>query len=113
MLRTHLVSGLLGLLDSCLLSVIYAALFNIGELLRQLRHDDVLSHLDQQHDGKTIYEWEQSLDEINIYITPPPGVKAAHIDCNIQPSHLTVGLKGNPPFINVSLFISSLRGVCA
>jgi hypothetical protein len=23
--------------------------------------------------GRTIYEWEQSLEEVNIYVKPPPG----------------------------------------
>lgn len=27
-----------------------------------------------EHEGNTIYEWEQSLEEVNIYITPPPGI---------------------------------------
>lgn len=23
--------------------------------------------------GRTIYEWEQALEEVNIYVKPPPG----------------------------------------
>jgi len=53
-----------------------------------------------QHNGKTIYEWDQTLEEVNIYIIPPEGVRAKHIECIITSSKLTVGLKGNPPFLN-------------
>ena len=34
-----------------------------------------------QHEGRTVYEWEQTLDEVLIYITPPPGITAAQLDC--------------------------------
>ena len=37
-----------------------------------------------------------------MYITPPPGVKAKDIDCKITTTHLKLGIKGNPPFIDVS-----------
>jgi hypothetical protein len=53
-----------------------------------------------QHDGKTIYEWEQSLDDVNIYIKPPPGIKAKMMDIRITETELRVGLKGNPPFLH-------------
>ena len=77
--------------------------------------------------GRTIYEWEQTLEDVNIYISPPPGasaqgassaccplrfsfagraslclvagVKAAMISCKIEASGMTLGLKGNPPFL--------------
>jgi len=52
------------------------------------------------HQGRTIYEWEQTLQELHVYITPPPGVTAKMIDCKIGPSSMTLGLKGNPPFLN-------------
>eukprot|EP00638_Chattonella_subsalsa_P012593 CAMPEP_0117799172 /NCGR_PEP_ID=MMETSP0948-20121206/13608_1 /TAXON_ID=44440 /ORGANISM="Chattonella subsalsa, Strain CCMP2191" /LENGTH=221 /DNA_ID=CAMNT_0005630993 /DNA_START=25 /DNA_END=690 /DNA_ORIENTATION=- len=53
-----------------------------------------------EHEGKTIYEWEQSLEEVNLYIKPPPGVPSSAIDCEISHQHLKLGLKGNPPFID-------------
>ena len=34
--------------------------------------------------GHTIYEWEQDLEEVNIYINPPPGLPAKMIDCTIS-----------------------------
>jgi len=54
-----------------------------------------------EHGGQTIYEWEQTLEDVSIYITPPPGVKASMLNCTITPSHLTLGLKEAPhPFID-------------
>ena len=53
-------------------------------------------------EGRTVYEWEQSLEEVNIYIKPPEGVKASMIECKIQKSHLRLAIKGNPPYIDVS-----------
>lgn len=53
------------------------------------------------HQGQTIYEWEQTLEDVTLYIQPPKGVKAAMIQCTITPTHLTLGLKGAPhPFID-------------
>lgn len=54
-----------------------------------------------QYKGRTVYEWEQNLEEVHVYITPPPGVRAKMLDVSIAPTHLKIGIKGNPPFINV------------
>jgi len=54
-----------------------------------------------EHGGQTVYEWEQTLEDVSLYITPPPLVKASMLYCTITPSHLTLGLKGAPhPFID-------------
>mmetsp|Transcript_3715 Transcript_3715/g.5705 ORF Transcript_3715/g.5705 Transcript_3715/m.5705 type:complete len:236 (+) Transcript_3715:107-814(+) len=48
--------------------------------------------------GQKVYEWEQSLEEVTIYIDAPPNLpkdNAAHyINVNILPNKLQVGLKG-------------------
>ncbi len=49
--------------------------------------------------GKKIYEWEQSLEEVTIYIDAPPHVpSAANIVVNILPTRLQVGLKDHDRF---------------
>jgi hypothetical protein len=53
-----------------------------------------------EHGGRTIYEWEQSLTEVNIYLEPPPGLTSKQFDIVITHRHLKVGLKGAPPFID-------------
>lgn len=57
--------------------------------------------------GRTIYEWEQSLEEVNLYIETPPGLRAESIDCKITPKHIRLGVKGNPPFIDVRCWVTA------
>lgn len=52
------------------------------------------------HKGQVVYEWEQSLEEVNIYISTPPGVTRPMLEVTIEHKHLRVGLKANPPFID-------------
>ncbi|KAG8459768.1 hypothetical protein KFE25_014331 [Diacronema lutheri] len=56
--------------------------------------------LKYEHNGQTVYEWEQSLEELHCYISPPAGIKARQLSVDIHARHLTVGIKGNPPFLN-------------
>lgn len=53
------------------------------------------------HNGRLIYEWDQTLTEVNLYIQVPEGVRAKHLAVNITAQHLSVGIKGNPPYIDV------------
>ena len=57
-----------------------------------------------EHNGRVIYEWEQSMEEVLMYVTPPEGVTARMIDCTITSNRLKLGLTGNPPFINEETF---------
>jgi hypothetical protein len=52
---------------------------------------------------QTVYEWEQSIEEISIFIYPPDGVRARDLDIKITAQHLRVGIKGNPPFLDADL----------
>jgi hypothetical protein len=48
-----------------------------------------------EFNGQTIYEWEQTLEDVTIYVKPPPTVeKGNQIRCQISPSHLQLGLQG-------------------
>ena len=40
---------------------------------------------------------------MNIYIDLPPGIGAKQLEVKIAPSHLTVGIKGNPPYLDKDL----------
>lgn len=55
--------------------------------------------------GQTVFEWDQTLDEVNIYINLPPNVHPKQFYCKIQSKHVEVGIKGNPPYLNVSIAI--------
>jgi len=57
-----------------------------------------------EHGGRVIYEWEQNIEQLDMWITPPPGVTAKMIDCKIDDRHFRIGIKGNPPFIDEDLF---------
>jgi len=53
-----------------------------------------------EYNGQTIYEWEQSLDECNIYINTPPGVTRDILDVSIGMNNVQIGIKNEKPFIN-------------
>ena len=54
------------------------------------------------HQGRKIYDWDQSLTEVNLYICVPKGVKAAHLYVDLTATHLRLGLKPNPPYLQVA-----------
>ena len=62
------------------------------------------------HDGRTIYEWEQSLEEVLVYISPPAGVTASMVTCAFKTRHVTLGLKGVPPFLDEALACACSSG---
>ncbi|KAK1318092.1 hypothetical protein QJS10_CPB04g01753 [Acorus calamus] len=47
------------------------------------------------HGEQKVFEWDQTLEEVNIYITLPPGVPSKLFFCNIRSTHVQVGIKGN------------------
>ncbi|MES1916283.1 MAG: hypothetical protein MHM6MM_008115 [Cercozoa sp. M6MM] len=56
-----------------------------------------------RHEGRLIYKWEQSLDEVMVYFVPPPQVTASQFDIRIERHSLSVGLKGAAPFLRHAL----------
>lgn len=50
-----------------------------------------------EYAGHAVYEWEQSLNEVTLYIpTPPQQIRQAHdIVCHIHPQSLQVGVRNN------------------
>ncbi|XP_039123798.1 nudC domain-containing protein 2 [Dioscorea cayenensis subsp. rotundata] len=55
------------------------------------------------HNGQKVFEWDQTLDEVNLYIDLPPDVPSKLFYGKIQAQHLEVGIKGNPPYLNHDL----------
>ena len=51
------------------------------------------------------YSWGQSLQEVKVYVHVPSGTKPRLIVCQMKNNHLKVGLKGQPPVIDVSLLV--------
>jgi len=56
------------------------------------------------------YSWTQTLQELNVNVPVPNGTKSSFVICEIKKNHLKVGLKGQPPIIDVSIF--SYRSYC-
>ena len=56
-----------------------------------------------RHQDQVVYEWEQTLNDINIYIQVPAGVKGKQIYVDLENTHIKVGIKPNPPYLEVSI----------
>lgn len=54
------------------------------------------------------YSWTQTLQEVNVNVPVPKGTKSRFVVCEIKKNHLKVGLKGQPPVIDVCFFCTSL-----
>jgi len=54
------------------------------------------------HSGRTIYEWQQTLEDVTVDIPLPPGARKKDLTVKITNEHLTVGLVGAPPYLDVS-----------
>ncbi|OAY74685.1 nudC domain-containing protein 2 [Ananas comosus] len=55
------------------------------------------------HNGQKVFEWDQTLEEVNVYIDLPPNVSTKLFYCKIQSKHIEVGIRGNPPYLNHEL----------
>ncbi|XP_030441519.2 protein BOBBER 1-like [Syzygium oleosum] len=49
------------------------------------------------------YSWTQTLQEVTVHVPVPKGTKGRFVVCDIKKNHLKVGLKGQPPVIEVSV----------
>ena len=46
-----------------------------------------------EYNGRRVYDFEQTLDEMKLFVKPPPAIQSAkQIKCVIGPSHLKLGL---------------------
>ena len=56
------------------------------------RKDETTGRYVFEYNGNTVYEWEQTLDDVTIYITAPPFVtKGKQLNCIISARHLKLG----------------------
>ncbi|WRX17759.1 CS domain - like 2 [Theobroma cacao] len=47
------------------------------------------------------YSWTQTLQEVTVNVPVPSGTRSRFVVCEIKKNHLKVGLKGQPPVIDV------------
>ncbi|KAM0829964.1 hypothetical protein ACQ4PT_066525 [Festuca glaucescens] len=57
------------------------------------------------HNGQKVFEWDQTLEEVNMYIELPKNVPTKLINCVIKAGHVEVGIRGNPPYLNHDLML--------
>ncbi len=50
-----------------------------------------------------VYEWDQTVSEVNLYVSVPPGVRAKQLYVDILQTHIKFGMHPNPPFLDVSM----------
>lgn len=61
-----------------------------------IRRDESSGRYRFEYNGSTVYEFEQSLDDVTIYILPPPYVtRGNQINCVISANHFKLGLVGH------------------
>lgn len=56
------------------------------------------------HNGRVVYEWDQTTDVATLYIKPPHGVRKTDLDIRVAPRHLRVGRKGKPSFLTAEIY---------
>ena len=52
-----------------------------------------------RHEGRVVYEWDQTLEEVNMYVEVPPGVTAKVLAVRIDTDEVAIGIRGNPPYL--------------
>lgn len=59
-----------------------------------------------EFNGQRIYDFEQTLDDMTLFVRPPPHIQRGHqIRCEITATHLKLGLKGHDTwFLNEDTF---------
>lgn len=50
---------------------------------------------------RTIYQWSQTLNDIDIFVPLPPGVRAKMLFVDMERQHLKFGISPNPPYLDV------------
>jgi CS domain len=51
---------------------------------------------------RPIYQWNQTLTSVDIYVPIPPGVKAKQLFVHIAKNNIKFGITPNPPYMDVS-----------
>ncbi|XP_065044748.1 uncharacterized protein LOC135676938 [Musa acuminata AAA Group] len=94
----------------CTNNKLHLGLTRTGSRRRRTREEGVMAEKlapDKRHSfshgGQKVFEWDQTLDEVNIYIDLPANVPKKLFYCKIQSAHIELGIKGNPPYLNHDL----------
>ena len=50
-----------------------------------------------------VYEWEQTIEEVCLFVQVPAGVRARDLGVSIAAREVSVGIRGNPPYLQHAL----------
>jgi len=50
--------------------------------------------------GRVVYAWDQTLDDVNVYVELPPGARARDLAVTITNDAFTIGLKNTAPYLS-------------
>lgn len=50
---------------------------------------------------RPIYQWNQTLTSVDVFVPMPPGVKAKQLFVEIAKSNIKFGITPNPPYMDV------------
>lgn len=53
------------------------------------------------YEGRLVYEWDQTLSDVTLYLTVPAGTRGKQLYCDIQPTSIKIGIQPNPPYLQV------------
>mmetsp|Transcript_151749 Transcript_151749/g.268696 ORF Transcript_151749/g.268696 Transcript_151749/m.268696 type:complete len:252 (-) Transcript_151749:84-839(-) len=56
------------------------------------------------HNGRVVYEWDQTPKSATLYLKPPEGVRKNDLDIGIAAKHIRVGRKNKPSFLMEETF---------
>lgn len=87
-----------------------------------------IGRIPYKYNNETIYEWEQNIEDVIIYIKLPPvllpenkeivksnlklGEKMPKLEIKFSSKRLSVGISGNPPYLNHELFSNIKDSEC-
>jgi CS domain len=58
------------------------------------------------HEGRVVYEWSQTLNDVDIYAPLPPGqIKAKMLFVDIERKVISFGLVGTDPYMKVCCWL--------
>mmetsp|Transcript_129714 Transcript_129714/g.225356 ORF Transcript_129714/g.225356 Transcript_129714/m.225356 type:complete len:251 (+) Transcript_129714:111-863(+) len=97
--RKFLGEAPLPVTGSVIVSGFVALFWLVGALAQHLLSRSKGSRIQYIHDGRVVYEWDQSPKAVIVYIKPPKGMTKGDLDIRIASRHLRVGRKDKPSFL--------------
>jgi HSP20 family molecular chaperone IbpA len=72
---------------------------------KRLADEQVQREKEAREQAALPYKWKQTLQDVDVTVPVPAGTRGRQLNVVIERQHLTVGLKGSEPIIDVCLLI--------